>query len=193
MVNMEDVRRLGLVIMPMIGFENGVVEFLAIGPLTENIKKLGEMCPLVERAEMESLAGKKELPGGGVKEKESLSAAASRELGVETRVSEFRNLASRLKWVFEDVPIDQLRPDLTKFRVAMGLLELTDDEIAAMEDKGATRALLNLFSGEVIDKSTGDRIELRPAHQALLQYLAGIARSFVDQNVEVFHAEAIPA
>lgn len=188
-----DARRPGVVVMPVIGFEKGVVEFLVVGPLAENDKKRGEMCPLIEGATMESLVGKKEFPGGGVKDSESLLAAARREFGVETQVSQVIDLENRLKWVFQDVPIDQLRPDLTKFQVTMGLLELTEGEIVAMEDKGATRVLLNLLNGNMIEKLRGNSLELRPAHQAMVQYLTGIARSFVGQNTEILHEEIIVA
>ena len=196
---MSSERKPGVVVIPMIRFDPGVgeVELLTIDSQEENGAKLGELCPLVPGAEMKSLVDKPEFPGGKQEDSQSVLETAISEFVSETGVHPDVDFKDRLKFIFEDFPIDQLRPELTHLRpklthfaVKVALLELTQNEVCSLERQGAERVLVSLADGVVKNKTSGRQVELRPAHEAIIRYLAAIANSFVSTSARGERVEA---
>lgn len=169
----------GVAILPIVGLKDNILEMLAILPQGENKTKRGEMCPLIPGSIMEPLAGMSEFPGGAVEESENLLMAARREFESEARIQLDDTFEKRFSPIFEDLPVDQLRPKMVYFSVVAGLFKLNEGEILAMESMGASRILVDLVNGSVTDKVVGKEIFLRPAHRAIIHYVTSIARSFI--------------
>jgi len=179
-MSFEENRIKGVVILPIAGLKNNILEMLTILPQSENNTKRGEMCPLIPGSIMEPLAGMSEFPGGAVEENEDVLMAARREFESEARFQLDHTFEDRFSPIFEDLPVDQQRPHMAYFAVVAGLFRLNETEILAMENMGARRILVDLANGSVTDKVVGKEILLRPAHRAIIHYVTSIARSLVN-------------
>lgn len=169
----------GVVILPIVGMSGNDIEMMIVVPQDENKEKLGEMCPIIPGATMEPLAGMFEFPGGAVDKGEDTLAAARREFESESGIVLDSTFEHRFLPIFEGLEVDQLRPDLTYFSVAVGLLLLKGDEISAMERGGASRVLVDMRGNGVRDLLSGENIFLRPAHAAIIYYMTNIIRSLI--------------
>lgn len=168
----------GIVILPYIGVEAGNLEFVVKPPDHENRRKVGEKCLLIPESCFNPLGGLYEFTGGEVEDGEDVFQAAVREWTQEMHVEPPVDFVKRLKIIFEDFPIEQLRPEFVLFSVTVATFLFHEEEIRNLKTKGVKRILVNMSDGIIRDKDTYDHMRLRPAHEAIISYTARVAWSF---------------
>ena len=179
---------LGVVTLPLVSVENGVATFIAMPAQLEDRNKRREGCVL-RGLPLRPVLGQG-LVGGKVEQGQTIIQAMVTEWDQETtdalgRPVRILDMDSRLKAMFEDIPIIQERPELTQFSVTLFLLQLAAEETRDMEQHGGHRVMLDMMTGATNSVQDGSIIEMRPAHADLLYLWASVAQSMKIQPAEV--------